>query len=179
LARWPIRIDPHTRHAIETAERYADGEGTIKALMQAGKDASRVARTNRKITNRKMAAHLAELAAGAADWDPGMAVNLNFNSSPTLRKTLAPIIVRDIIGNPFRPVVISPAWLTATVLSLAQAAYDDRTLPAGTLDNTLVAILADALEEAGCQDQDLLVHCRSGGEHVRGCWVVDLILGKT
>jgi hypothetical protein len=52
-------------------------------------------------------------------------------------------------------------------------------LLSGYLNSQGLAVLADALEEAGCQDQEILSHCRSGGEHVRGCWVVDLLLGKT
>jgi hypothetical protein len=61
---------------------------------------------------------------------------------------------------------------------LAQAAYEDRHLPAGTLDDTRLLILADALEEAGCSDAAILGHLRGPGPHVRGCWVLDLILGK-
>jgi len=87
-------------------------------------------------------------------------------------------LLHDIFGNPFRPVSIDPAWLTPTVLSLAQAAYDNRSLPAGTLDNARLAVLADALEDAGCPNQDILNHCRQPGDHVRGCWAVDLILEK-
>ncbi len=87
-------------------------------------------------------------------------------------------LMRDIIGNPFRAVSINPTWLTPTVLGLARATYDNRTLPSGTLDNTRLAILADALEDAGCDNADILNHCRWPGPHVRGCWVVDLLLGK-
>src|SRR5262249_44075157 len=86
--------------------------------------------------------------------------------------------LRDIFGNPFRPIAVAPAWLTPTVLAQAQAIYDDRILPAGTLDNTRLAVLGDALENAGCEDADILNHCRRPGEHVRGCWVIDLILCK-
>jgi hypothetical protein len=91
-------------------------------------------------------------------------------------------LVRDIFGNPFRPVTISPAvctWNDAVVVRLAQAAYDERRLPDGTLDNGRLAILADALEEAGCKDADMLGHLRGSGPHVRGCWVIDLVLGKS
>jgi hypothetical protein len=63
------------------------------------------------------------------------------------------------------------------VVALAQAAYDHRTLPSG-LDRTTLAVLADALEEAGCTDPDLLIHLRGPGPHVRGCWALDLLLGK-
>lgn len=83
-------------------------------------------------------------------------------------------LLRDIFGNPFRPVTIDPAWLTwncGTVVHLAQAIYDERAFDR-------MPILADALEDAGCHDADILEHCRGGREHVRGCWLVDLILGK-
>jgi hypothetical protein len=90
-------------------------------------------------------------------------------------------LLRDIFGNPFRPVTIPPAWLTwndATVVRLAQAAYDERHMPAGTLDHGRLAVLTDALEEAGCTDAEILGHLRGTGPHVRGCWAVDLLLRK-
>jgi hypothetical protein len=80
-------------------------------------------------------------------------------------------IIRDIFGNPFKPVTIDPSWLTSNVVSLAQAIYDERAFDR-------MPILGDALEDAGCDNKDILNHCRSGEEHVRGCWVVDSILGK-
>ncbi|OAI50770.1 hypothetical protein AYO44_17530 [Planctomycetaceae bacterium SCGC AG-212-F19] len=80
-------------------------------------------------------------------------------------------LFRDIMGNPFRGVSIKSAWQTATVTSMAQAIYDDRAFDR-------MPILADALEDAGCTSADILDHCRQGGEHVRGCWVVDLVLGR-
>jgi hypothetical protein len=91
-------------------------------------------------------------------------------------------LLRDIFGNPFRPVTLDPAvlaWNDSTVVRLAQAAYDERQMPEGLFDNSRLAVLADALEEAGCQDLDILSHCRSGGEDIRGCWVIDLLLGKS
>ena len=80
-------------------------------------------------------------------------------------------LIRDIFGNPFRPIVANPAWLTPTAVAIATAIYADRAFDR-------MPILADALEEAGCTNADVLLHCRSGGPHVRGCWVVDLLLGK-
>jgi hypothetical protein len=80
-------------------------------------------------------------------------------------------LLRDIAGNPFRPVTISPTWQTANVVAIAQAIYDERGFDR-------LPILADALEDAGCTNVEILEHCRAGGEHVRGCWVVDLLLGK-
>jgi hypothetical protein len=74
-----------------------------------------------------------------------------------------------------------PAWLTwnnRTIPRLAEAAYQNRQLPSGHLDRTRLGVLADALEETGCSDPHLLDHLRGPGPHVRGCWSVDLILGK-
>jgi hypothetical protein len=87
-------------------------------------------------------------------------------------------LIRDVFGNPFRPVSTNPAWLTATVRALAQAAYNERLLPVGTLHPSRLAILADALEEAGCTEHAVLDHLRSPGPHVRGCWAVDAVLAK-
>ena len=80
-------------------------------------------------------------------------------------------LIRDIFGNPFRPVAFSPAWRTDTVVSLARQMYESHEFGA-------MPILADALQDAGCDDDDILNHCRGPGPHVRGCWVVDLVLGK-
>ncbi len=87
-------------------------------------------------------------------------------------------LLRDIFGNPFRPVAFGATRRTATALSLAQAAYEERELPSGHLDTARLGVLADALEEAGCADEGILSHLRSAGPHVRGCWAVDLVLGK-
>lgn len=91
-------------------------------------------------------------------------------------------ILQDIFGNPFRPVTIAPTiltWHDSTIPRLAQAIYDDRQLPSGTFDPVRMNILADALLDAGCDNEDIIAHCRSDKPHVRGCWVVDLLLGKS
>jgi hypothetical protein len=83
-------------------------------------------------------------------------------------------LVRDIFGNPFRPSYLDPAWLAwrgGVIPKLARTIYDERCF-------TDLPILADALQEAGCTDPDILGHCRGPGPHVRGCWVLDLLLGK-
>jgi hypothetical protein len=91
-------------------------------------------------------------------------------------------LFRCIFGNPFRPSPPLPpavlAWNDRTILRLAEAIYEDRQMPAGTLDPGRLGILADALLDAGCNDEDLIQHCRSDGPHARGCWAVDLILGR-
>ncbi|QJW97303.1 hypothetical protein [Frigoriglobus tundricola] len=78
----------------------------------------------------------------------------------------------DVFGNPFRSVAVEPSWRTSTVLSFASQMYDSRNF-------SLMPILADALQDAGCDNPDILNHCRQSGEHVRGCWMVDLIMGKS
>jgi hypothetical protein len=84
-------------------------------------------------------------------------------------------LLRCIFGNPFHLIAVDPSWMTwndSTVVKVAQATYGERAFDR-------MPILADALEESGCTNQDILAHCRSGGEHVRGCRVVDLVLGKS
>jgi hypothetical protein len=92
-------------------------------------------------------------------------------------------LLRDVFGNPFIPQpIIDPTWLTCnngTVKELALAAYEERALPSGHLDGHRLAVLADALEDAGCNDAVLLEHLRGPGPHARGCFAVDLLLGKS
>jgi hypothetical protein len=91
-------------------------------------------------------------------------------------------LLRDLFGPlPFRSITFPPCvrtWNEGTVQRLAEAAYQERALPASTLDLGRLAVLADALEEAGCDDEEILGHLRGPGSHVRGCWVVDLLTGR-
>jgi hypothetical protein len=80
-------------------------------------------------------------------------------------------LMRDIFGNPFRPVAVDPRWRTVDAIGLARAIYEDRAFDR-------MPLLADALMDAGCADEQVVGHCRGGGPHVRGCWVVDLVLGR-
>ena len=83
--------------------------------------------------------------------------------------------IHDVLGNPFRPISHNSSWLAwndGTIPKMAQVIYDARAFDR-------LPLLADALEDAGCTDADILSHCRTPGEHVRGCWVVDLLLGKS
>ena len=80
--------------------------------------------------------------------------------------------LREVFGNPFRPVTFDPAWLTSDVLALARGIYEERAFDR-------MPILADALQDAGCECDDILNHCRdANATHVRGCWALDLVLGK-
>jgi hypothetical protein len=82
-----------------------------------------------------------------------------------------PDLIRCVFGNPFRPAAFDPRWRTSSAVGLARSMYEPR-------DFAAMPVLADALEEAGCDDADVLTHCRGDSPHARGCWVVDLVLGK-
>jgi hypothetical protein len=87
-------------------------------------------------------------------------------------------LLRDLFGHPFHPAALNPAWLTPEVRTLAQAAHEERALRAGTLPPARLAVLAGALEEAGCDNAEVLGHLPGEGPHVRGCWALDWLLER-
>ena len=89
----------------------------------------------------------------------------------TRPRSVAAPLLRELLGNPFRPVAFNPDWRTSDVTAMARGMYETR-------DFAAMPILADALQDAGCENAEVLEHCRGLGPHIRGCWVVDLILGK-
>jgi hypothetical protein len=196
---FPPMLDGRSRHAVTVCELYADGLTSQRALAPARAEAGAVARAlevapvsleRNKALAVARAAHDAARPTGrrpalvnavrqAAD-AALMAGMIGRLSSRMHIESVLPRcqFLRCILGNPFRPATVSPAGQTPQVVALAQAAYEQRELPAGTLDLARLAVLADALEEAGCDQADLLGHLRGPGPHVRGCWAVDLLLGK-
>jgi hypothetical protein len=98
-------------------------------------------------------------------------------------RAIQAVLVRDIFGPlPFHNVCINAsilAWNDGLIMKLARAAYEGYHLPDGTLYSDRLTVLADALEEAGVTDALLLEHLRGPGPHVRGCFVIDAILGRT
>jgi hypothetical protein len=114
----------------------------------------------------------AKAASLATGYEPGPEVA--YQTAQAAEADAQADLLRCIFGNPFHLVSLDPGWLTwngGTVAKLAQAIYEERRFQD-------LPVLADALEEAGCTNEGILVHCRRPGEHVRGCWVVDLLLGK-
>ncbi len=91
--------------------------------------------------------------------------------NPRREKKSQAALLRCIFGNPFRPVAFAPSWRSETAVALAAGIYEERAFDR-------LPILADALEEAGCDSADVLNHLRGLGPHARGCWVVDGVLGK-
>jgi hypothetical protein len=113
----------------------------------------------------------AAVASTAADGVSDDIYDKTYDTSLAEEQGMQARMTRDIFGNPFRPAAFDPAWRTSTVLALANGIYQEKAFDR-------LPILADALEDAGCDNADLLAHCRGDGEHVRGCWAVDLVLGK-
>jgi hypothetical protein len=198
---WQYTTDERSRHAVEIAERFADGLVGQKARGSARSAAS----TAFHELEGAGAGHVATAAAFAAwccveknAWKKasGNAAAATVGHTyyadrpyPSIEvwsrewgKAVAPekraqaSLLRCIVGNPFRQVFVDPSGRTPTVMSLAQAADEERSLPKGLLDPARLAILADALEETGCTNEAVLSHLREPGEHVRGCWVVDQLL---
>jgi hypothetical protein len=87
-------------------------------------------------------------------------------------------LLREVFGNPFRPVPFDEAWRTPSALALARAAEEELPFLASRLEPVRLLVLADALEEAGCTEEAVLAHLRAAGPHVRGCWALEAILGK-
>jgi hypothetical protein len=167
------RLDEESQKAVLVAERYADGQASEEERNGAHISVWVVSLTSFPIINASAAAKFTsdkDLSAKRA------AHHAREASSWSTEKAEQTHLLRDILGPlPFRPVIVDPSWLNwngGTVVRLAQSIYDDRAIDR-------LPVLGDALEEAGCQDPDILAHCRSGGDHIRGCWPVDLILGKS
>ncbi len=150
---------------LQTAEQYADGIVTDAVRKQARQKAFTAAWWSPgKQSALSALARRPEKAAEAAAYACGY-----FFDSDLRLEGIA--LLRDIFGNPFRPVTFDPAWRTSTAVGVAEAIYADR-----TFDN--LPVLADALQDAGCDHPDILTHLRDPGPHVRGCWALDLVLGK-
>jgi hypothetical protein len=159
--------------AVEVVERYVDGRATDDELRKARTGARVAARVYSYCNPSKAVVRAVRPRNGDDDeaTRPGRSTYVCIGDLTAL--------VLDIFGClPFRAVAVKPAWRTRTVKQLARAAYEERELPVGYLDPLRLAVLGDALEDAGCTDADILVHLRSKGRHVRGCWALDLVLGK-
>jgi hypothetical protein len=179
--------DPRILPAVEVCERFVDRRRATREALKAANAASHAACLD--LENRPPFESGLALCAMLATLERITSRDVGGVAMIALRSEMGDAwpraqceLLRDLFGNPFHPAAIDASWLTwqgGLVVRLARAAYEERGLPAGTLDNTRLAVLADALEEAGCTDGQILGHLRSGGDHVRGCWVVDLMLGES
>jgi hypothetical protein len=196
--RWAALTDQRSREAVEAAEDYAEGLMSGARLEAVARGAF-LARANLGDPHSHAgdAAHgavfpslnvvyVAEKAATDAAYQgyrTGGRSKAAYRAASAAERAAQAPLLRDLFGPlPFRTLPLEGEWLSwngGTVRRLAEAVYEQRQLPSGHLDNALLAVLADALEEAGCRDADILAHCRQeGAVHVRGCFVIDLLLGK-
>jgi hypothetical protein len=185
---WDLLTDPRSRRAVEIAESFTDGLVSDGELAAAHSEACVAAAEMRATVvhrpgfvrelpyQRYLAARAAARASASQVTAGGSLVTpfvLLAHISGENRNQAN--LIRDIFGNPSHPVAVEPAWLAwnyGTVPAIARRIYEERAFHD-------LPILADALEDAGCADADLLAHCRGPGPHARGCWALDLLLGKT
>jgi hypothetical protein len=199
---WSLLIDPRSRGAVEVSEEVAEGTAAPEALVEAFREAWAVLAglpdRDAYVTAARAAGRTVQLqAAQAASSARVEVVELEaelweekgssepekdqlYRAGQAEGKRRVACLLRDIF-NPFGPVSALESdvltWNDGLVGNLARAAYEERKMPEGTLSGARLAVLADALEEAGCCDGDLLGHLRGSGPHVRGCWAVDRLMG--
>jgi hypothetical protein len=195
---WPLFTDDRSRVAVEVAERYADGRATpceMDAAWKGAGDSRDLAFGTQSTAPRRHQSRLGRTTSWAAyklvDSPPENCDSLDviwgnvkeaaefardIRGKVRLLKASQADLLRDVFGNPFRPLPGLPtsviAWNDSTLCRIAEGIYEERAFDR-------LPILADALLDAGCDNEDLLAHCRSDGPHVCGCWALDLILGKT
>jgi hypothetical protein len=202
--RWDDMVQPGSRAAVEFVERWADDPSAAAGLEQAQQEAAKadgevfdywVVRGNwnkgpEARAQSQEQREASEAARGLVHPSAGMSARANdvmrrrvgegapgTDQEKTHRAWKSRLgrmahLLRDIFGNPYRPVKLKPAWRTAAVVGLAQTMYESR-------DFAAMPVLADALEDAGCDNPHVLAHCRGPTAfHVRGCWAVDLVLGR-
>jgi hypothetical protein len=184
---WEAMADERSQRAVVVAEQYADGLCDFREVHEA-RDAAGAAVEKASGTRYAPPAHCGMSTLGPVAHTA--AANCAYFAAVTVLPAghdeeywldeayvgegeAQVALLRDIFGNPFRPVTVDPAWLTSTVVALAKSIYESR-------DFSAVPILADALQDAGCDNDAILTHCRDTAlTHVRGCWVVDLLTGRS
>ena len=180
---WRSLRDERSRTAVEVAERFADGEARAAELKKACDEALTAAVSLPAPVDRNRGYRFAASAAYCAARPTLSAATARTSAYESTvaagRREAAQQarLVRCVFGNPFRRVTLEEAWRAPAVTALALAAYEERSLPGGALDPVRLAVLADALEEAGC-GEEVYGHLRQPGPHARGCWVIDLVLGR-
>jgi hypothetical protein len=176
---WEMFIDQRSREAIEVSERFADGnaaESELDAAISVSSHASDELENNCLSSLPKEELQLAERYWNAAElaWKAAVGTFEIFETAQIALGFSVNVItiIRCVFGNPFRPVIFDRRWLTSTVVNLATAIYAERAFDR-------MPILADALQDAGCDDAEILTHCQGETVHVKGCWALDLFLAKS
>jgi hypothetical protein len=186
----PYIQDERFAQVLAVTERVAEGMASREEIIRAAglprKIAIAAKRRYRRLydagqpTPEAVRAYFADRVAGAFEYAPWMMVKSasgevrtfveNVGGSVAEEEARQYRLLRDIFGNPFRPAAVDPRWQTATVVELTRAIHAERAFER-------LPILADALEEVGCTEPEILDHCRGSGPHVPGCWVIDALRG--
>jgi hypothetical protein len=195
---WDLLPDERTKKSLAACEQYADGKidetAREAALLEANKTAAKeYARAEVKALAPGMEAARAVWSALDKDGRQAVEFTLEYTTkvvqaaarrvagkgqkgkdadiaAAELRKRQCALL-RELFGNPFQPVAFAKTWKTSNVVAIATSIYNEHAFDR-------MPVLGDALEEAGCTEAAVLEHCRGAGPHFRGCWVVDLLLGK-
>jgi hypothetical protein len=177
---WNDLVDKRSRQAVLVAERFADGLATAEEMEIAAEAAEAMWNMDQPDDPLPYAAAAYNVAIPMGWWGAAPAfvapyeIILDATPDREAEKAWQSDTLRDLFGNPFRSITLQPyrqSWPGGSIPMLAKAIYEDRTF-------SHLPVLADALEEAGCDNSDILSHLRGGGEHVRGCWVLDLLTGN-
>jgi hypothetical protein len=182
---WGLLKDKRSRAAVEAAEQFADGRVTAADLAAVGRGASEAGETLSNFDPAvKPFRHAALAADDTAAPHPGPVIGAPRRvrlallaaklASQEAAQAAVLTLLRDVLGNPFRRVKVKRSWLKwdgGTVPNMVGGIYEERAFDR-------LPVLADALEDAGCADAELLGHLRGPGPHARGCWALDLLLGK-
>jgi len=180
---WDHLWDDRLRRAVEVAELFAEGRATKQDLETIGAAVQAITRSGSLMPDAPGARQ-----STAASMIHGLTRPEAFSAAFYMTCYALPLagycgdertangricaLLRDAFGNPFSKVNFDGHWRTDTAVSLARTMYESR-------DFLAMPILADALQDAGCDNEDILHHCRDAkGVHVRGCWVVDLVLAN-
>jgi hypothetical protein len=189
---WDLLVDQRSRNAVEVSERFADAHDNSDTLESAYREAwdavpfassdlhviaARAAARTAQPDSHKASCHAADEIVELQAWSAEDAEfdekegDKAYQRGKATAEWMVAALLRDIMGNPFRPVSVQPSCLTPAVVGLAESIYND-------LGFDRISELDDALEAAGCTNAEVIDHCRGSGPHARGCWVLDLILEK-
>jgi hypothetical protein len=201
---WNLLSDRRSRIAVEVSERYADGWATKEELSAAQSEAAKAVRVAVETckpleaeaikgfknlsgadaqdawsrycasSRRRAAAKAVKAVARSTDKAARMAEEMSqavgwARADISQTHLYRAQLMRCVFGNPFRTQHLAAEHATRDVVRLADAIYHDRAYEH-------LPVLGEALEDAGCNNVDILAHCRGVGPHTRGCWVLDLIL---
>lgn len=180
---WHLLEDPRLREAVEIYEAGAEFQRMPRTYFSQFQDLIGAVGQSHDygdaaLDNARLAVDYlgygqlcCEKAAEAMAFDREHIDGPNWYEAHDAERKVQSDLFRDIVGNPFQSVKLDPSWLTPNVVDLARTIYEERAFDR-------LPILSDALMDAGCEDEQILAHCRTTGQHVRGCWVVDLILER-